>query len=239
MQSTRAEIPRRPSGRRFATVFGICILVIIGVIAFGFIARSSGYTAAETHLVLAIANSRIAGLVDVALAFNWLFSPPIAAVIGVVVTLGVYLASRKWLTVLHFVLLVAGTWLGSEVVKLIVHRPRPVATLADTLVPNPDPDSYPSGHVCFAFALGFALLVIAARSRARVVIAVGAVILALITSATRVYLGVHFPTDVVASLVYSAAAFVAIEVLWRRYSVAIFRTGGASGPARGRSHSRT
>jgi undecaprenyl-diphosphatase len=238
MQSTRAEIPTRPSGRRFATVFGVCILIILGVIAFGFIARGSGYTTGETHLVRVIAGSRIASLVDVSLAFNWLFSPPIAAVVGVLCTLGVYLASRKWLTVLHFVLLVMGTWLGSEVVKLIVHRPRPVAVLADTLVPNPDPDSYPSGHVCFAFALGFAFLVIAARSRARVVIAVGAVLLALVTAATRVYLGVHFPTDVVASLIYSAAAFVAIEVLWRRYSVAIFRTERPATPARRRSYSR-
>ena len=238
MHSIRAEIPRRPSGRRFATIFGVCILIIVGLIAFGFIARGSAYTTAETHLVLAIANLRIASLVDVSLAFNWLFSPPIAAIIGVVFAIGVFLASRKWLTVLHFVLLVAGTWLGSEVVKLIVHRARPVAALADTLVPNPDPDSYPSGHVCFAFALGFALLVIAARSRARVVIAVGAVLLALVTAATRVYLGVHFPTDVVASLIYSAAAFVAIEVLWRRYSVAIFRTRRLPGPVRGQSHSR-
>jgi membrane-associated phospholipid phosphatase len=238
MQSTRAEIPTRPSGRRFATVFGVCILIIVGVIAFGFIARGSGYTTAETHLVRAIADSRIASLVDVSLGFNWLFSPPIAAIIGVLSAAGVYLASRKWLTVLHFILLVGGTWLGSEVVKLIVHRARPVAALADTLVPNPDPDSYPSGHVCFAFALGFAVLVLAARSRARVVIGVCAVLLALVTAGTRIYLGVHFPTDVVASVIYSAAAFVAIEVLWRRYSVAIFRTERPAAPARRQSHSR-
>jgi undecaprenyl-diphosphatase len=238
MQPTRAENLRRPSGRRFVTVFGVSILIIVGVIAFGFIARGSGYTTAETHLVRAIANSRIASLVDVSLAFNWLFSPPIAAVIGVLSAVGVYLASRKWLTVLHFVLLVMGTWLGSEVVKLIVHRTRPVASLADTLVPNPDPDSYPSGHVCFAFALGFAFFVIVARSRARAVIAVGAVLLVLVTAATRVYLGVHFPTDAVASLVYSAAAFTAIEALWRRYSVAIFRTERPAEPARRQSHSR-
>jgi undecaprenyl-diphosphatase len=238
MHSSRAEISTRPSGRRFTAIFGASILVILGVIAFGFIARSSAYTAGETHLVRDIADSRIASLVGVALAFNWLFSPPIAAVVGVICTLGVYLVSRKWLTVLHFVLLVMGTWLGSEVVKLIVHRPRPVATLADTLVPNPDPDSYPSGHVCFALALGFAFVVIAARSRARVVIAAGAVLLSLVTAATRVYLGVHFPTDVVASLIYSAAAFIAIEILWQRYSVAIFRTERPAAPARRQSHSR-
>ncbi|MEJ1230676.1 MAG: phosphatase PAP2 family protein [Galbitalea sp.] len=90
------------------------------------------------------------------------------------------------------------------------HRPspRPAANVADTLVPNPDPDSYPSGHVCFAIALGFAILVLVARSRVRVLVAILAIILALVTSASRVYLAIHYPTDVVASIVFAAAAFI-------------------------------
>jgi undecaprenyl-diphosphatase len=90
-------------------------------------------------------------------------------------------------------------------------------------VPNPDPDSYPSGHVCFAVGLGLAIFVLAIRSRARAVILVLAILLALVTAATRVYLGIHYPTDALASLVFGVAAFIGIETLWRRYAAGMFR----------------
>jgi membrane-associated phospholipid phosphatase len=203
---------------RFAIVLACAIVGVLAVLAFGLaVAKSSSYTAWETQLLAHLAASRVQPLVDVSLALDRIFSPPFAAIIGLVAAAVVYLVTRKWGTVIHFVLLVAGTWLGSEVVKVIVHRPRPTARLADTLVPNPDPDSYPSGHVCFAVALGFAIFVLIARSRLRVIIGVLAVILALVTAASRVYLGVHYPTDAVASLVYSAAAFIGIEAIWRRF----------------------
>ncbi len=194
------------------------VVVVIAVIVFGLVvARSSSYTDWETQQLAHVASSRVPFLVNVSLALDRVFSPPFAAVIGLVAAAVVFLVTRTWATVIHFVLLVAGTWLGSEVVKLIVHRPRPTARLADTLVPNPDPDSYPSGHVCFAVGLGFAIFMLIARSRLRAVVGVLAVLLALVTAATRVYLGVHYPTDAVASLVYSVAAFVGIEMLWRRF----------------------
>jgi len=107
---------------------------------------------------------------------------------------------------------------------VIVHRPRPAARLADTLVPNPDPDSYPSGHVCFAVGLGLAFFVLAIRSRVRVIILVLAILLALVTAGTRIYLGIHYPTDALASLVFGVAAFIGIETIWRRYSAGIFRS---------------
>lgn len=195
------------------------VIVVVGVIVFGItVAKSSSFTAWETHQLASIAGARVPSLVDLSLALDRIFSPTYAALIGLIATVVVFLVSRRWGTAVHFVLLVAGTWLGSEVVKLIVHRPRPAARLADSLVPNPDQDSYPSGHVCFAVGLGCAIFVIAARSRARAIIAVLAILVAIVTAASRVYLGVHYPADAVVSLVYSAAAFIGIETLWRRFS---------------------
>ena len=209
---------RTQNTRRFVIILALAIVIVLAVIVFGlFVAKSASYTSGETGLLTHLAASRVPSLVNLSLALDRIFSPLFAALIGLVAAIVVFVITRKWATVIHFVLLVAGTWLGSEVVKLIVHRPRPTPRLADVLVPNPDPDSYPSGHVCFAVGLGFAIFVLIARSRLRVIVGVLAVLLALVTAASRVYLGVHYPTDAVASLVYSAAAFVGIEVLWRRF----------------------
>ena len=56
--------------------------------------------------------------------------------------------------------------------------------------------------------------VVAGRSRWRpMLIAAGAVI-AVATAASRVYLGVHYPSDVVAALVYSVVAVALVSAFW-------------------------
>jgi membrane-associated phospholipid phosphatase len=236
MTQSRAEArtaaSRKGRNRFILTVVIVLVVVILVIVAGIALTHSRSETAAETKLLAQVAASRVGALVSISLALNWVFSPPIALIVGVIAAGGVFAVTRNWVTVLHFVLLVLGTWLSSEVVKVIVHRPRPTARLADTLVPNPDPDSYPSGHVCFAVALGLAFFVLAIRSRVRVVIAVLAILLALVTAGTRIYLGIHYPTDALASLVFGVAAFVGIEAVWRRYSGGIFRQKSAEPAAR-------
>jgi membrane-associated phospholipid phosphatase len=218
----RAEASRSSLNRFILTIVIVVIVVILIIVAGIALTHSRSETSAETRLLASIASSRVAALVSVSLALNWVFSPPIALIVGIIATAGVFAVTRSWVTSLHFVVLVLVTWLGSEVVKVIVHRPRPTARLADTLVPNPDPDSYPSGHVCFAVGLGLAFFVLAIRSRVRVIILVLAILLALITAGSRIYLGIHYPTDALASLVFGVAAFVGTETLWRRYARGIF-----------------
>jgi membrane-associated phospholipid phosphatase len=214
---SRAAASRRSNQRLIVTLV-VCVVVVLLVLIVGIlVTKSASYTAAETHILASIAASRVPAIVSASLALNWIFSPPIAVIIGVVSAAIVFVVTRRWLTVLHFAVLVLGTWLSSEVIKVLVHRPRPHGSVVDILVPNPDPDSYPSGHVCFAVGLAFAVLVLVMRSRARWIVAIVAILLALATSISRIYLGIHYPTDVVASLVFAAAAFVAIEALWRRF----------------------
>jgi membrane-associated phospholipid phosphatase len=210
----------RKSNRRLIVTLVICVVVALLVLVVGIlVTRSASYTATETRVLASVAASRVPAIVSASLALNWIFSPPIATVVGVVSAAIIYAVTRRWLTVLHFAALVLGTWLSSEVIKVLVHRPRPQGSVADTLVPNPDPDSYPSGHVCFAVGLGFAILVLVIRSRARWIVTIVAILLSLATALSRIYLGIHYPTDVVASLVFAAAAFIAIEALWRRFVV--------------------
>jgi undecaprenyl-diphosphatase len=228
MTPSRAEVraeASRSSRNRFVLTLVLAIVVVLLVLVAGIaLTHSTSETAAETHVLASIAAGRLPALVSVSLALNWVFSPPIAVIVGVIAAAGVFLRTRSWITVLHFALLVLGTWLSSEVIKVLVHRPRPTARLADTLVPNPDPDSYPSGHVCFAVGLGLAFFVLVIRTRVRAIILVLAILLAVITAATRVYLGIHYPTDALASLVFGVAAFIAIEAIWRRYAGGIFRS---------------
>lgn len=110
---------------------------------------------------------------------------------------------------------VVGGWIVSFGIKLLVGRPRP------EIVPHlmeAGGASFPSGHsfnaavVLIAIALAFASL--SARHSVRYTLIGAAMGLSLLVAWSRVWLGVHFPSDVIAGWLGGAGwAFLAAAVL--------------------------
>ena len=90
---------------------------------------------------------------------------------------------------------------GDCILKPLFARPRPcdVNTAITILVKRPHGHSFPSGHTASAFAAAFALCL---QNRK---LGVPALVLAAFIAFTRLYLYVHFPTDVLGGLVLGIA----------------------------------
>ena len=81
------------------------------------------------------------------------------------------------------------------------------------LVDERDPNSFPSGHTCAAFAAGMSWVRALPRRWMRVLSAVLAVCMGL----SRLYVGVHYPSDVLAGAVIGSLAALAALALARRW----------------------
>jgi undecaprenyl-diphosphatase len=116
---------------------------------------------------------------------------------------------------LRMILLVGiGGLLIMLVLKLSVGRPRPdVAPWLATA----DPWSFPSGHAMMTMAIFVALAVLVGRGiqhrRIRNILILAAIALSIAAGLTRVFLGVHYPSDVLAGWVLGIA-WLAACWLW-------------------------
>ena len=107
---------------------------------------------------------------------------------------------------------VGGAGLINIVLKLLFQRERP--SIAFVLIQEPS-FSFPSGHAMGSAALGITLLVMLWNTRWRWLAALIAPIYIFIVGFSRVYLGVHYVSDVVAgwcvSLVWVLVVYIALE----------------------------
>jgi undecaprenyl-diphosphatase len=141
----------------------------------------------------------------------------------------------------HAMWLVLGAAVGgqllSAVLKAAFARPRP------DIVPHLSPSafsSFPSGHSTSAAAvyltLGLLLARLTDRTRLRVYFLTLATLVTVLVGISRVYLGVHYPTDVLAGWaagsVWAACCWLVAGHLQRRGAIEARTDGGIATPDR-------
>ncbi len=125
-----------------------------------------------------------------------------------------FLVSRRRGDALFFGLSVGGSAVLNVVVKHLFGRPRPA------LWPSPAPEttfSFPSGHAMGSMALVTALVVLTWSTRWRWLVVIVGSLFVFLVSLSRVYLGVHYPSDILAGWTASLAWVVGVSsVLYGR-----------------------
>lgn len=98
--------------------------------------------------------------------------------------------------------------------KHLVGRSRPWLTVEGLipLIEEPDPNSFPSGHTCAAFAAASAWW----RTLPELWMKVTGVALAAAMGFSRLYVGVHFPSDVLAGMAVGLICGWLAWLLWNR-----------------------
>lgn len=211
-------VSRADAGNRvkWIAVTGGVLLVLLLVV--GFAARGSGWTAADLGIDRAARGFRTGLATSVSLSLTAAASEVLgiaALVVGVVVLV----LRRMRVEALRLLVMAGASWVLAIAVKDVVDRPRPPASL---WLLKPDPTgSFPSGHDTTASVM---VLVVAAilvgTGAVRVCLTAVAVAFALAVGVSRVYLGDHYPTDVLGSYLAVAAAAM---LVWAVFELAPVR----------------
>jgi undecaprenyl-diphosphatase len=157
-------------------------------------------TAWLTHVMNAISNivSPVGGVIIIAVWCGWLL-----------------LARRQPVKAVSTFLVIAIGWNITELAKVIVARHRPPVSIS--LAPETGSDSFPSGHTSLTLSLAIAAYFLARGTRWQRPVAVGGAVAVLLVMFDRLYLGVHYPTDVLGSLLITTAAVTCLTGVWHRW----------------------
>ncbi|WP_226653354.1 phosphatase PAP2 family protein [Leifsonia sp. LS1] len=197
------------------------VVLFAATFALGFAAKALPALRAAT-LDDTINRAHAHTLDDIARLLDKLDKPVVVAVILAVVFV-VLLLVRGWRLALGVCAVTGLGWITTLIVKAVVAQPRPsTAGLVHPLHVSPATLSYPSGHVVFATALVTALVLICRRPLARTVVLVVGALFVLLVAWSRLYVGVHYVTDVVGAVLNGVAGVLLFAGLWNLLAARLF-----------------
>jgi undecaprenyl-diphosphatase len=146
---------------------------------------------------------------------------PLVLVLVVTVAVGLVLLQRRYRVLWLIVLSTAGGTLLSSLLKQGIERERPTVVPHLREVSTP---SFPSGHAMLSavvyLTLGILLMQVVRGRLTKLYCLLWALFLTFLVGMSRIYLGVHYPTDVlagwIAGLVWALACWVVAQCLRRR-----------------------
>ncbi len=190
----------------WTAVGGIALVLIVGLII-----RHSHFDLAVVQSFNNLHHGKVASITNAV----YKFFGPIYAVLGTVLLTGIIVAVTRSLRIgSTFAATIAATWVSLAAVKLIVDRVRPDASLlAFPFSPTQIDASYPSGHAAFVTALVVTIFLGVAIGHRWIAAILGGLLILGVGTALVIN-GVHFPSDVTASIVWGIAVAPLARLIW-------------------------
>jgi undecaprenyl-diphosphatase len=204
---------RLPAAR---LALGLVVFVLVGWMVGALVTALVG--SGGLDVVRDVAGEHSAGLIAAARAVTWAGSAFVLVPLALVCCLLLVRAGLRR-EAFAVALSLTGAMLLSDVVKLLVSRPRPPVEHLQTVTGS----SFPSGHSTQGSAFWFSLvLALASAGVAPLITRVAAglaLVLVVAIALSRVYLGVHYPGDVLAGVLLGTSWAVFVARCMREASV--------------------
>ncbi|CAM5278639.1 phosphatase PAP2 family protein [Streptomyces abikoensis] len=141
---------------------------------------------------------------------------PVAGVLILAVWSGWLLfVRRRPVTAVATFLVVAVGWNSTQLAKAIVARPRPPREYM--LDPEIGSNSFPSGHTAFTVAMVIAAYFLLRETRHRRTVVVAGAFAVLLVAFSRWYVGAHYPTDTLGSVLIASSAILFVTGVWHAW----------------------
>lgn len=169
-----------------------------------------GETQKIDEALLLVINGASNTLLDKTIIFLTTFGGVAFTLLVASITIIYFWRKREWRAAVFVTFAVGGTLIANSLLKLLFQRDRP--TLWDLLVTE-STYSFPSGHAALSCTLAITAIILLWHSTRRRLVIIAALIYVAIIGFTRLYLGVHYPTDVLAGWLVASGWVLTVGVI--------------------------
>jgi undecaprenyl-diphosphatase len=163
-------------------------LIFVGL---AFVVVSGQTVAFDSSVRQAVHTFATPALTRVMLVFTFIGTTGFMAVVGALFVWWL-IKARRFRDAIWLIALQISAHLVLQILQFAFHRPRPDPFFG---LAKPTSYSFPSGHALLSTVFYLSLAILMTRN---LMIRTAAAVLALLIGLSRVYLGVHYPTDVLA-----------------------------------------
>jgi len=205
-----------------ALAFGVFIASVGTFASLADEVREGGTLSFDNAVLLAI-NAQSSPLLDTVFVIGTNLGGVFVVAFTTAFLIAMLVLKRQYSKALLTAIIIGGTTLANLFLKLFFERSRP--ELWERLVVEQS-FSFPSGHAMASMALGLTIILLTWNTRWRVLALVMSILYIFFIAASRLYLGVHYPTDILAGWIVSSLWVAGVtSILYRKNIVATYNNG--------------
>jgi undecaprenyl-diphosphatase len=126
--------------------------------------------------------------------------------------IALWFKGQRPLAIKSVVVTIVSLALGVIAGLIWVHQRPFVLGIGHTYIDHKPTTSFPSHHATIFAAIGFTLLAAETRLLGLIVLVFG-----VLAGWARVYMGLHFPFDIIGGFVMAAAGYLVVSAFWEKY----------------------
>jgi len=166
----------------------------------------------DDAIILFVQGFETPWLTSIMKLFTTIGSTPVVILLSILILIVLYKVLHHRVELILFLSVILGTAILNEALKYLFHRARPTTHRLTEATGF----SFPSGHSMEAFALYGVLAFLLWRhiptQIGRIILILISMIMILLIGTSRIYLGVHYPSDVFGG--YFASGFWLAATIW-------------------------
>lgn len=192
--------------------FIISLVCVAGFIFISLLISDQKIIDFDSNVIAAIQGLESPFITKVMKFFTFIGSAPVVIVLSIILIIFLYKVLHHRLELILFISAIIGSAVLNQILKQVFHRVRPnFHRLIDI-----EGYSFPSGHAMNAFTvyaiLSFLLWRHIPSRWGRSILIVFSVFMIIAIGISRIYLGVHYPSDIIGG--YLASGFWLIVAIW-------------------------
>ncbi len=207
----------------YGWIFSFLSALVFFIVIATQVLYNPGVSTFDLNLMRSIASLRNTELTAFLLDFSALGAPAVTGTLTLFAVI-LFALKKRWHLIYYFIAVEGGVLFWSSTLKNFVKRERPdLASRLSEVTGHSFPSGHAFGATTFYLCLTFLIWTLYPDAKHRTLLLLLSSFLIISIGFTRMYLGVHYPTDVLGGILFGTSWTLGVTILFKAFGVTEFK----------------